>query len=86
MDRERLAAALEDADMAVLVMVLVHLTGSRRWLCERYRPQRDGRLFAEESGGLPETVQRELRQAVLASLTEGESSPPRCRTHCWARC
>jgi 4-hydroxyacetophenone monooxygenase len=75
MDRERLAAALENADMAVLVMVLVHLTGSRRWLSERYRPQRDGRLFAEESGGLPETVQRELRQAVLATLTEVEVEP-----------
>jgi 4-hydroxyacetophenone monooxygenase len=69
LDRERLAVALTDADIPVLLMSLVHLTGDRRWLRPPYESQRDGRLFADKSGGLPENVQAEVRAAVLDLLT-----------------
>ncbi|HEX4107281.1 MAG TPA: NAD(P)/FAD-dependent oxidoreductase [Solirubrobacteraceae bacterium] len=75
MDRERLQRALADADVPILLMVLVHLTGERRWVEPPYRPQRDTRIFADESGGLPADVQDEVRAAaldVLAAIERGE--------------
>lgn len=66
---EQLAEALQEADIPVLLMVLVHLTGEERWLQAPYLPERDGRLFAEESGGLPEEIQDEVRASALKALT-----------------
>ena len=74
-DVDWLARALAHADVPVLLMVLVHLTGDRRWLAPRYQPERDGRLFAEESGGLPEAVQAEVRQAAMRTLTADQAFP-----------
>lgn len=65
---DRLPWALEHADIPILLMILVQLTGDRRWLSERYRPRRDVRLFPDESGGLPDEVCDEIRQAVLDLL------------------
>jgi 4-hydroxyacetophenone monooxygenase len=59
----------------VLLMVLVHLTGDRRWLEEPYRPVRDTRLFADESAGLDPTLQAEVREAVLREIVEGGLVP-----------
>ncbi len=69
LDRERLRAALGEADMPVLAMVMVHLTGDRRWIAEPFRPQRDVRLFPDESGGLTAEAQDELRNAVFEAVT-----------------
>lgn len=70
-DRKQLERALQEADIPVLLMALVHITGDRRWLDPPFQPERDGRLFAEESGGLPQAVQDEVRAAALAALTDG---------------
>lgn len=71
LDAGRLRAALADADMPVLAMVMVHLTGDRRWITQSYRPQRDVRLFPDESGGLTSQAQDELRDAVFGAVSGG---------------
>lgn len=68
MNRDHLQAALAEADIPVLLMVLVHLTGDRRWIEPPYRPVRDSQIFADESGGLPEPVREEVRAAALDVL------------------
>lgn len=59
--------ALEVANLPTLLMVLVHLTGERRWLDPPYRPSPGRGLDDNDSGGLPPEVQREIREAALAA-------------------
>jgi 4-hydroxyacetophenone monooxygenase len=54
-------------------MCLAQLTGEERWLRAPYLPQRDTELFADESGGLPEEVQTEIRAAISSVLGELQS-------------
>jgi 4-hydroxyacetophenone monooxygenase len=69
--------ALADADVPLLLMVLVHLTADERWLRAPYLPQRDSRLFADESGGLPPEIQQEVREAALECIVRhGELGSP----------
>ncbi|MBM6594860.1 flavin-containing monooxygenase [Microvirga pudoricolor] len=62
--RTRLEASLAGADMRVLLMVLVHMTGNLRWLESPYRPKRDVSLIPDPSAGLPVSIQDEIRHAV----------------------
>ena len=48
------AAAVAIANVPTLLMVLVQLTGDRRWLAETYRPLRSRGLSDNDSGGLPD--------------------------------
>ena len=75
---ERLARGLAAANVPTLLMVLVHLTGDRRWLDERYRPTRPKGLDDNDSGGLPEDVQEEIRQAAAEAIGAhlAAGSPP----------
>jgi 4-hydroxyacetophenone monooxygenase len=78
-DRAHLKQSLSEADVPVLLMVLLHLTGDRRWIEPPFRPQRDSRIFADESGGLPEDVQARVRAAALealAGVSPGEAGAP----------
>ncbi|MFN3257946.1 MAG: flavin-containing monooxygenase [Ilumatobacter sp.] len=68
LDPDQIDRALEDADIPILLMVLVHLTGDMRWIAEPYRPLRDVRLFPDESGGLSPEIRREVRSAAAAEL------------------
>jgi 4-hydroxyacetophenone monooxygenase len=77
--REEVEATLADADVPVLLMVLVHLTGERRWLEEPFLPKRDIAFFADESGGLAEEAQAEVRQAAcdaIVAFHAGALEPP----------
>ena len=74
-DDASLRTALEQADLRVLLAVLVHLTGDRRWLEPPYRPVRDVRLIADPAAGLPPAVQAEVRAAAFELLREGAPSP-----------
>ena len=65
---ERLRSALEEANFPTLLMVLVHLTGDNRWLAERYRPRRGKPMDDNDSAGLPEDVQMEIRQAAFDAI------------------
>ena len=72
-------AALADADVPVLLAVLVHLSGERRWIEAPYLPKRDIAFFAEESGGLPEEIQHEVKRAAreaIMAFHAGEGAIP----------
>ena len=74
-----LRSALDQASVPTLLLCLAQVTEDPRWFEERYRPRRDTSLFADESGGLPEDVQDEIRAAVvemMRALDAGELVVP----------
>lgn len=75
LDREALRAAIGEADLRVLLMVLFHLSGDRRWLSPPFRPKRDVRLVADPGAGLAPRVQAEIRASAL-ELLGGEVPGP----------
>lgn len=72
----------QEASIPTLLMCLVQLTGDETWLREPYLPKRDTNLFADESGGIAESAQQQIREAlaiVLGEISSGErkiASPP----------
>lgn len=71
-DVGRLRSALEVANIPTLMLVLSHLTGDDRWLGEPYRPRRAEPLSDNDTGGLPEELQREVRDAVCEAILAAE--------------
>ncbi|HEY1970663.1 MAG TPA: NAD(P)/FAD-dependent oxidoreductase [Pseudonocardia sp.] len=76
MTENRLAAALEQANLPSLVPVLYQLTGDRRWLAEPYRPTRSRGMDDNDSGGFSAETAREIRDAVLASVARYDAGEP----------
>lgn len=74
-DENDLRAALGAADIRVLLMVLVHLTGDRSWMEPPFRPKRDTRLIPDPSAGLPSEVQERVRAAAFELLRLGPPTP-----------
>src|SRR6476620_3315964 len=70
-----LAQAIAEADIRVLLMCLVHLTGDMRWLAPPYSPKRDVRLIPDPGAGLPDAVAAEVRAAALSLLERGVPEP-----------
>ncbi len=66
-------SALEQASVPALLMCLAQITGDERWLQEPFQPKRDISIFADPSGGLPESVQAMVRQAMTQVLDELEA-------------
>jgi 4-hydroxyacetophenone monooxygenase len=64
-----LSSAIEQADIRVLLMVLVHMTGDLRWLEPPYAPRRDVRLIPDPRAGLSDEVQAEIRDAAIKVLS-----------------
>jgi 4-hydroxyacetophenone monooxygenase len=64
-DREFLARALQSADVAPMLMVLVHLGGDPAWL-DRIAPHIKGPWSFDDQ--TPEPLKQELRQALIATL------------------
>lgn len=78
MNEQTLDWALPEADIPILLMVLVHLTGDTRWIQPPFTPVRDVRLFPDESGGLAEDVQKVVRSAAARALStpqQGSATP-----------
>ncbi len=71
-ERGRLAAALEEANIPTLLLVLAHLTGDDKWLAEPYRPRRGPALDDNDSGSLPVEIQEEIRAAALRVILDFE--------------
>jgi len=71
-ERGRLAAALDEANVPTLLLVLAHLTGDDKWLAEPYRPQRGPVLDDNDTGSLPAEVQQEIRAAALRVILDFE--------------
>ena len=68
-----LRAALDDANVPCLLMVLVQLTGDRRWLEPPYAPTRARGMDDHDTGGLPDAVQDEIRDAVADAVAAWEA-------------
>jgi len=64
-NRQDVEANISEADIRVLLMVLVHLTGEHKWIEHPYLPDRDVAFFPDKSSGLSEELQNEIRAAVL---------------------
>ena len=67
-DAPRFAEALALANIPTLLMVLVQLTGNLRWLEPPYRPRRAQGMSDNDTGGLPDDIQGEIRTAALAAI------------------
>jgi 4-hydroxyacetophenone monooxygenase len=66
-------AALNAASIPTLLMCLAQITGEARWTEAPFLPKRDVALIADPSGGLPEAVQQEVRDAMRELLAQIES-------------
>lgn len=71
-----LKGALPAANLPTLLMVLLHLTGDRRWLSPRYQCSRIRGIEDNDSGGLPDDVQAEVREAALQALSAWKHGRP----------
>ena len=73
-----LRAALEDANIPTLLLVLAHLTGDRTWMDDPYRPSRTVATDDNDSAGLPEERQRDVRDRafeVVRAFRDGKLEP-----------
>jgi 4-hydroxyacetophenone monooxygenase len=75
-DREALRAAMSEANIPALLMVLVQLTGDVRWLQDPYRPSRTRGMSDHRDGGLPQGIQDEIRAAALEAVLEEAAGRP----------
>jgi len=75
----RFDEALPAANIPTLLMVLVHLTGDKRWLSERYRCTHIRGIDDHDSGGLPPEAQQEVRDAARAAVLAWKDGRPAAR-------
>jgi 4-hydroxyacetophenone monooxygenase len=75
-DAKRFAEAIAIANVPTLLMVLVQLTGDLRWMEEPYRPQRSRGMGDNDTGGLPTSIQAEVRQAALDAILARRAGRP----------
>ncbi|WP_181780002.1 flavin-containing monooxygenase [Pseudonocardia pini] len=68
-----LRAALDVANIPTLLLVLAHLTGDGRWVQDPYTPQRGKPLSDNDTGGLPEELQAEVREAAFEAILAHEA-------------
>lgn len=67
-DRALLRQGVDEANIPSLLMVLVQLTGDRRYLEPPYAPSRGKGLDDNDSGGLPEDLQIQVRNAAWDAI------------------
>lgn len=67
-DRTLLRQGVEEANIPALLMVLVQLTGERKYLEPPYAPKRGKGLDDNDSGGLPDNIRAEIREAAWAAI------------------
>lgn len=60
----------QQANIPALLMCLVQMTGDRSWLDEPYAPNRGRGLDDNDSGGLPDEIQLEIRSAAFKAISE----------------
>ena len=75
-DRELFAQAVAVANVPTLLMVILQMTGDTRWLKVPYRPSRGNGLGDNDTGGLPEEIQREIRGAALQAIVAWREGQP----------
>lgn len=75
-DRERLRRGVDQANIPALLMCLVQLTGDQAWLDKPYAPNRGKGLDDNDSGGLDEAVQRDIRDAAYGAIAAWVDGKP----------
>ena len=70
------ADAVAIANIPTLLLVLVHLTGDRHWIEPPYQPTRSQGLGDNDTGGLPDHLQAEIRENALAAINGWRSGIP----------
>ena len=73
---DRFKAAVAIANIPALLMVLVHMTGDTKWLKAPYRPSRPKGMGDNDSGGLPDAIQTEIRAAALEAIVAWKGGTP----------
>jgi 4-hydroxyacetophenone monooxygenase len=72
-DGGELQEALAVANIPTLLLLLTHLTGDDRWVQDPYRPQRGKPLTDNDTAGLSEELQLEVREAALEVILAHEA-------------
>ena len=72
----RLRKAICTANIPTLLMVLVQLTGDKAWLSAPYMPSRARGLDDNDSGGLPEDIQGEIRMVAADAIIDWKKGKP----------
>lgn len=73
---ELLKEGVGAANIPTLLMVLVQMTGDPRWLEAPYAPRRARGLDDNDSGGLSEDIQAEIRAAAIDAIIAWRSGAP----------
>lgn len=68
--------AVAIANIPTLLMTLVQMTGERHWLEPPYRPARSVGLGDNDTGGLPDDIQEEIRAATLKAILAWRAGKP----------
>ncbi|MGB1879088.1 MAG: NAD(P)-binding domain-containing protein [Gammaproteobacteria bacterium] len=76
LDRALIADGVATANIPTLLMVLYQMTGEHRWLEAPYRPNRATGLGDNDSGGLPEATQAEIREAAREAIMAWAAGRP----------
>lgn len=71
-----LKEGISQANIPTLLLVLVQMTGDMKWLAEPYAPRRSAGLGDNDSGGLPESVQAEIRDAATNAILAAHDGKP----------
>jgi len=75
-EQRQFAEAVAIANIPTLLMVLVQLTGEERWLEAPFRPVRLRGMGDNDSGGLTEAAQHEVRAAALDAILAWRGGRP----------
>ena len=75
-DEQLVEQAVNVANIPTLLMVLVQLTGEMHWMEEPYRPIRQQGMGDNDSGGLSERAQTEVREAALEAILGWRAGRP----------
>jgi len=75
-DRDLLRRGVDEANIPALLMCLVQLTGDEKWLAKPYAPNRGKGLDDNDSGGLSDEIQREIRDAAFAAISAWVDGQP----------
>ncbi|GAA0628842.1 NAD(P)/FAD-dependent oxidoreductase [Sporichthya brevicatena] len=75
-DDAAVRAAVAEANVPTLLMVLVHLTGDLAWLEPPYQPTRTKGMADHDDGGLPSEVQVTVRSAAAEAIVAWRRGRP----------
>lgn len=73
---DEIRTAVATANVPALLMLVFQATGDERWLSDPYRPTRGKGLNDHDSGGLPEKIQAEIRQAAAEAIINLQNGKP----------